>query len=88
MDFKKQLEAFQAETRRRFNAVDAKLSVLKDNITDVQSEFKEISTAVDNVYEFMGEMYNIQNEEIADIKRRLSKLEKSWGMASPLLTYN
>ncbi|MGB3585697.1 MAG: hypothetical protein WBA23_04105 [Tunicatimonas sp.] len=77
MDFKKQLEAFQAETRRRFNAVDAKLSVLKDNITDVQSEFKEISTAVDNVYEFMGEMYNIQNEEIADIKRRLSKLEKS-----------
>jgi len=77
MDFKKQLEVFQAETRRRFNSVDAKLSVLKDNITDVQTEFKEISTAMDNVYEFMGEMYNLQNEEIADIKRRLTKLEKS-----------
>ena len=61
MDFKKQLEAFQAETRRRFNSADAKLSVLKDNITDVQSELKDVGTAVDNVYEFMGEMYNIQN---------------------------
>ena len=69
MDFKKQLEAFQTETRRRFNSVDAKLSVLKDNVTDIQSELKDIGTALDNVYEFMGEMYNLQNEEIADIKR-------------------
>ncbi|MEM9671934.1 MAG: hypothetical protein ACFB15_26355 [Cyclobacteriaceae bacterium] len=77
MDFKKQLEAFQSETCRRFNSIDAKLS-LKDNITDIQTEFKEVSMSVDNVYEFMGKMPNLQNEEIGDIKRRLTKLEQSF----------
>lgn len=66
MDFKKELLQHQKRTQARFNAMDAKLSIVKDTLSSFQQDLSDQKTDLDELYNFIGRMYDDFNHRFEE----------------------